>query len=191
MTPVMYHYVRPSAAALPHFPHLAVDDFERQLDHFSGTLGVVGREEFERWAGGGPAPPGFLLTFDDGLREHVDFVLPILRRRGLFGVFYVPSSPITDGIVLDVHGLHLALGRLGGRRVLDRLAVSKPRLLEQDAGAGHYAAQVSDMATKRVKHLINWRLEPDERREVVADLLAFAFDGRPPGRATCTWGRRV
>ena len=183
MTPVMYHYVRPGAGALSTYPDLALDDFERQLDHFSETRGLVGREAFERWVGGGTAAAGFLLTFDDGLRDHVDFVLPVLRRRGLFGLFYVPSAPMTDGVVLDVHKLHLVLGRLSGAAALDRLEARYPRLLEEatEADVGHYAAQVSDLQTKRVKYLLNWMLEPDERHEVVDDLVAFAFDGWAPG----------
>ena len=183
MTPVMYHYVRPGTGALSTYPYLALDDFERQLGHFSETLGLVGREAFERWVGGGPAAAGVLLTFDDGLRDHVDFVLPVLRRRGLFGLFYVPSAPLTDGVVLDVHKLHLVLGRLGGAAVLDRLEVRYPRLIEEatEADVGHYAAQVSDLQTKRVKYLLNWMLEPDERHKVVDDLAVFAFDGREPG----------
>ena len=93
MKAVMYHYVRPCAEGLPYFPYLALADFERQLDAFASTYGFVGREAFVDWAQGGPAPDGVLLTFDDGLRDHRDFVLPVLQRRGLFGVFYVPSGP--------------------------------------------------------------------------------------------------
>ena len=158
-------------------------DFDRQLDHLSGTLGLVTREGFERWVRGGPAPDGYLLTFDDGLRDHVDFVLPTLRRRGVFGLFYVPSAPTTDGVVLDVHKLHLALGHLGGPAVLARLEACHPQVLEGAATAelGRYAGQVSDVQMKRVKYRLNWVLDPDARREVVDDLLAFAFDGRAPG----------
>ena len=188
----MYHYVRPGARALPHYPHLDLEDFERQLDSLTETRGLVGREAFERWVEGGPTPTGFLLTFDDGLRDHVDYVLPVLRRRGAFGLFYVPSAPVTDGVILDVHKIHLALGRVGGPAALDRLTVRHPRLLAEaaDAGTGHYAAQVSDPATKRVKHLLNWRLDPDERCALIDDLIAFAFDGRPPEAGDVYVGER-
>ncbi len=183
MTPVMYHYVRPGPGTLPNYPYLALSDFERQLDRFDDTLGLVGREAFERWVGGAAAPSGFLLTFDDGLRDHVDFVLPVLRRRGLFGLFYVPSAPLTDGVVLDVHKLHLALGRVGGSALLDRLEVRYPWLRGEttEADVRHYVTQTSDVPSKRVKQLLNWKLGFDERREVVDDLIAFAFDGRAPG----------
>ena len=95
----MYHYVRPSAAGLPYFPFLSLADFERQLDDFAESYGFVGREDFVRWAEGGPAPEGVLLTFDDGLRDHAEFVLPALRARGLFGLFYVSSGPAMTGRV--------------------------------------------------------------------------------------------
>ena len=155
MTPVMYHYVRPGPGTLPNYPYLALADFERQLDRFDDTLGLVGREAFERWVGGAAAPSGFLLTFDDGLRDHVDFVLPVLRRRGLFGLFYVPSAPLTDGVVLDVHKLHLALGRVGGSALLDRLEVRYPWLRGEttEADVRHYATQTSDLQSKRVSRL--------------------------------------
>ena len=56
MKPVMYHYVRPCAEGLPHFPYLALADFERQLDTFASTYGFVGREAFVDWVEGGPSP---------------------------------------------------------------------------------------------------------------------------------------
>ena len=94
----MYHYVRPSAEGLPYFPYLNLTDFERQLDYFDRLYGFVSRDAFVRWVEGGPAPSGVLLTFDDGLRDHSEFVLPSLRARGLFGLFYVSSGPERDRI---------------------------------------------------------------------------------------------
>ena len=89
MKPVMYRYLRPRAEGLPHFPYLALADFQRQLDQFASTYGFVGRPAFVNSVGGEPSPDEVLLTFDDGLRDHRDFVLPVLRERGLFGLFYV------------------------------------------------------------------------------------------------------
>lgn len=186
MTPVMYHYVRPAAPGLPRFPYLALADFERQLDHFGKTFGFVGRAGFEAWVAGGPAPEGVLLTFDDGLRDHAEFVLPVLRRRGLFGLFYVPSGPIRTGGILDVHKVHLALGRIGGEAALHWLLERHPEL-EPDlarSGAGHYAAQSSDEATKRIKRLFNWQLDAAARQPALDGLLTFAFDGAPPHWST-------
>ena len=78
MKTIMYHYVRPSMPGYPEFPYLGQADFCHQIDSFAQTIGLVRAKEFYGWLAGGPAPQGALLTFDDGLRDHVDFVLPVL-----------------------------------------------------------------------------------------------------------------
>ena len=182
MKPVMYHYVRPCVEGLPYFPYLALADFERQLDTFASTCGFVGREAFVDWAQGGPAPDGVLLTFDDGLRDHRDFVLAVLQERGLFGVFYVPSGPAVTGRILDVHKVHLVVGRMGGCAVLTWLEANEPELVSRATyeDATVYAGQKSSRATKLVKHLFNWQLSSTERAAALDPLLAYAFDGAVP-----------
>jgi peptidoglycan/xylan/chitin deacetylase (PgdA/CDA1 family) len=184
MKPVMYHYVRPSADDLPYFPYLSLADFERQLEDFASSCGFVGRDDFVRWTEGGPAPEGVLLTFDDGLRDHAEFVLPALQSRGLFGLFYVSSGPAMTGQLLDVHKVHLALGRLGAPAALAWLESNAPECLpgkdERSGGASPYAHQTSDETTKFLKQLFNWRLGAEERGGVLGGLLDHAFAGVPP-----------
>lgn len=180
MKPVMYHYVRPRAEGLPHFPYLKLADFERQLDDFGGTHGFVGRDAFVEWVAGGPAPSGVLLTFDDGLRDHRHFVLPVLRARGLFGIFYVPSGPVVTGRILDVHKVHLAVGRLGSKSALTWLEANAPGIFRAETAGPYCAGQMSDEATKSLKHLFNWQLSDEERSPVLDALLDYAFAGAPP-----------
>ena len=184
MKTIMYHYVRPSAVGLPYFPYLNLIDFERQLDFFDRLYGFVSRDAFVRWVEGGPVPSGVLLTFDDGLRDHSEFVLPSLRARGLFGLFYVSSGPEATGSILDVHKVHLVVGKLGGKAVLDWLETNAPHLCsgaqsEGDTGS-HYAGQTADKATKLVKYLFNWKMGEAEKGVVLDALLDHAFRGRPP-----------
>lgn len=179
----MYHYVRPAAPELPHHPYLDLAAFQRQLDYFAGTCGFVTRQAFVSWLEGGDAPDGVLLTFDDGLKDHAEFVLPVLSERGLFGIFYMCSSPLAEGAILDVHKVHLALGRLGGKAALSWLEANAPGILppEQDAGEpAEYAAQNSDRATKLVKHVFNWLPASRDKSAALDALLEIAFDGRPP-----------
>jgi peptidoglycan/xylan/chitin deacetylase (PgdA/CDA1 family) len=173
----MYHYVRPSADGLPSFPYLALADFERQLDYFTGAGGFVDRNAYCAWADGGPAPEGFLLTFDDGLRDHVDFVLPALERREIFGIFYVPSKPILEGEFLDVHKVHLALGRIGGESAFDWLAQSGLDLseaLQRFETSSAYRNQEAAWKTSFLKYLFNWEWS-SARSEVLDALLDHAF----------------
>lgn len=52
--------------------------------------------------GGGDPPAGSVLTFDDGYREHLDVVAPLLAERGVTATFYV-------AIGLHGEGSHVAV----------------------------------------------------------------------------------
>lgn len=48
-------------------------------------------------AGGDEPPPGSVLTFDDGYREHLDVVAPLLAARGVSATFYVATGLHGEG----------------------------------------------------------------------------------------------
>jgi len=165
----MYHYVRPPEAALPHFRYLPLDGFRRQLDHFTRTAHIASADEFAHClASAQPAPEAIVLTFDDGLRDHAAYVLPELHARGLWGIFFVSTLPYAQQRVLDVHKVHLALGRAGGRAVLRVLeALILPEMVEPEyvsrLESGLYRGHVEDEATSRVKRLLNYYLKLEHR----------------------------
>ncbi len=118
---IVYHYVRPPVNSLPYFKFLHIDDFRKQLIWLKNNFSFPSVDQFldtchsrKRWT-------GVLLTFDDGLSEHHDYVLPILKELGLWGIFYVATGPMNTRIMLDVHRVHLLLGRLGGANALKLL----------------------------------------------------------------------
>ena len=165
----MYHYVRPPEAALPHFRYLPLDGFRRQLDHFTRTAHIASAAEFAHClASAEPLPDAVVLTFDDGLSDHAAYVLPELRARGLWGLFFVSTLPYVQGRVLDVHKVHLALGRAGGRAVLRELeALIQPEMVEPEyvsaLASELYRGHVEDEATSRVKRLLNYYLKLEHR----------------------------
>jgi peptidoglycan/xylan/chitin deacetylase (PgdA/CDA1 family) len=178
MKAVMYHYVRPDKGGLPHLRYLPLDGFRRQLDHFAETYGFVAEEDFEdALKGGGDVPDGVVLTFDDGLSDHHGFVLPELRARGLWGIFYVPSLPYDSRRVLDVHKTHIALGRFGGETVLDVVeGLLTDDMLDERVVAELddrlYRGHREDAATSRVKRLLNYFVRVDRRGELCARVFA-------------------
>lgn len=169
----MYHYVRPTPDGLPFFRYLHVDDFRRQLDRLQQDFRLIGEAEFLRALDGAPVPPdAMVLTFDDGLRDHAEYVLPELETRGLWGIFYIPTGPLATGKLLDVHRVHVLLGRHGGtvllghltRLVEDRMLVpSQVRVFRKLT----YRGQDDDTNTKLVKQTLNYYIDRAYREEVL------------------------
>jgi peptidoglycan/xylan/chitin deacetylase (PgdA/CDA1 family) len=180
MKAVMYHYVREAPDRLPYFRYLHVDDFARQLDWFADSDRLVKRDEFDEAYRTGRVPEGFVLTFDDGLADHHRFVLPLLKERGLFGIFYICSGPLERRKLLDVHRIHLILGRLGGDAAMGRL---QSRVTEEMLGDAQraefreatYRNQVNDDATTMFKRMLNYWISYDYREAILDELFAEEF----------------
>jgi peptidoglycan/xylan/chitin deacetylase (PgdA/CDA1 family) len=95
LTIVMYHYVRDRARVHAR----TVDELHAQLDHVERNHSVVDLETVRSRAWPDDA---CLLTFDDGLVEHLEVVAPALVARGMTGVFCPPGAAVLDRCVLDV-----------------------------------------------------------------------------------------
>lgn len=129
---VMYHYVR-DADPLPlpdcggpfdGIKSLSTADFTAQLDALCRTMEPIDWPRLYAWVAGRASLPSrcFLLTFDDGLTDHVSAVAPRLEERGLRGAFFVPGSVLTSHRLLAPHANHLLLATLGEERVVRALA---------------------------------------------------------------------
>lgn len=106
----MYHYVRTYEPQHSGLRFLHINDFRAQLDYFGQHYGFVGRGEWDRALASGSSASlqgKVLLTFDDGLACSYKYVYPEIKKRGLWGMFFVPSGPYQTGSLLNVHKIHL------------------------------------------------------------------------------------
>ncbi len=119
----MYHYVRDGSPV----PARTTEEFERQLVHLASAYTIVRCADV--LAGELPAD-ACLLTFDDGLVEHAEFVAPALERRGVTGCFCPAGRSTLERRPLDAQKTqfllatardHTALARL----VLERVAAAR------------------------------------------------------------------
>ena len=178
MKAVMYHYVNRGGERPPFgYYHLDREDFAAQLDHFAEDYDVLGRERFLETARGErvPGESELVLTFDDGLADHYDHVLPELEARDMWGIFYVPAGPYLDGGALDVHRVHALLGACGGEAVAAELDVLvEESMLEEDHvdsfSGTVYERQDNESATERVKEVLNYYIADRYRSEVLREL---------------------
>lgn len=182
MKSIMYHYVRPDEPGFPHFRHLHIEDFEKQLDYFRDEYGFVSQPDFWNSLKTGTPVPGVLLTFDDGFSDHYDYVLPALEKRGLWGMFYISSGVYSTKKLLDVHRIHVLLGKYGGRRIEETLRGS---LTDEMLSHAHlqefreltYLRQSNDAATQTVKRILNYFVSYEHRESVLDRLMAEFFPG--------------
>lgn len=186
MKAIMYHYVRPEPDQLPYFRYLHIEDFARQLDWLGERHGFVSRDAFELALATSEAPAGIVLTFDDGLADHHEHVLPELCKRGLFGLFYVCTSPLERCKLLDVHRIHLLLGRLGGQQALQRLTRCLREGMLSDAhrpefNEATYANQDNDPATNTFKRILNYLISYEVRENILDQLFQEEFGDEGSG----------
>ena len=177
MRAIMYHYVRPPDPAFPFFRYLDIAEFRAQLDQLGAHHHFVTRDELiESLRTNRPIPNGLILTFDDGFNDHYTHVFPELQRRHIPGIFYVPTRPLTDGHLLEVHRTHLLLGRHGGQRIFERLQqlVTEDMLSHKHVAEFFsipYRSQTNDQWTVAVKRTLNYLIDYAVRPHIMEVLV--------------------
>lgn len=139
---VMYHYIhdrdplaRPGSAGPYGGVHsLGVDAFRTQLNLLCTQLEPIDWPRYYAWTCGRGSIPdrACLLTFDDGLIDHAETVLPILEDRGLRGLFFVPTSILTSQHMLPAHQIHLLLSILDAPAFEEEVRRSLVRRKQQE-----------------------------------------------------------
>ncbi len=175
MLAVMYHYVRPNTDRPPYeYYYLDLDDFKRQLDYFEAEYELIDRGTFLSYVAGEAEPSAndAILTFDDGLRDHYEWVLPELRKRNLWGLFFVPG-PIGETL-LPVHRIHSMLGSADPseladalEEVIDRNDIRKEKVDEFEQIYAQYSS--SDNA-QQFKRTLNYLVPYDRLPGIFDDL---------------------
>lgn len=124
-TIVFYHYVRDvERTAFPGIKALSVAGFKAQLDWLQARYDVLDGPTFENAVLAGAAfdRPTALLTFDDGFVDHYEHVFPVLRSRGLGGIFFLSGATLgTSPTLLNVHRTHFLLSQLGADRFTEEV----------------------------------------------------------------------
>lgn len=115
----MYHYVRsPDYSNFRNLNYLDVQRFEQQLKDLmksGATFSLPERANFESYE---PSTRRVSLTFDDGYKEHLVLVAPILEKYGIKATFFVPTQPLVQIKVLLVNQIHIVLSEYRDREVL-------------------------------------------------------------------------
>ena len=181
MNTLMYHYVRPGMESPPYgYYHLPLESFRRQLDHLQEEYDLVSRERFFEFVREGREPPedAAVLTFDDGVADHHRWVLPELEKRGLWGIFFIPTAPLVDGRPLPVHRIHTLAGAVPGDRLVETLVslLREEGVLDADAEESEdmYAGRETPEQVRTFKRILNQEVSYAALDDVL-DRLEAAF----------------
>ena len=104
----MYHYVRPiSGSKYPSIKGLELNGFKRQLDFLQENYTIVTSDEVNNAFLKNKILPtnACWLTFDDGFKDHIKYVMPELLSRNLSGAFFPASSSVKKSKLLNVHSI--------------------------------------------------------------------------------------
>lgn len=104
-----------------------------------------------------------ILTFDDGMAEQMG-ALGQLEALGASAIFFVPTAPIKEHFVLDVHKLQMIRARVEDAQIaveLDKTFSFSKKDFDDDLLEIQY--RYDDHLGRRVKYFLNFMLEEDAR----------------------------
>ena len=110
----MYHYVRKFKRGFPFFNFLHEYDFKKQIIFFKKKNSFFSLNDSLK---NQLYKKHFLLTFDDGLKEHLK-IAKYLQKKKILAIFFISSYPIIKKDFLPIHKIHLIFGKYDSDRIL-------------------------------------------------------------------------
>lgn len=174
LTVVMYHYVRDPGDRCEGgsgIAGLGGARFEAQLEL------LARRHNFITWPAvraflnkQKPLPPAAcLLTFDDGMLDHYFNVFPLLRARGLSGLFFAMARRGDEGLTL-AHKIHFLLPVLtvGGLREAVWMSLASSQRERFAQAEHHYQSRFDVLAPDGPTNVLKSVLQREFSAEIEA-----------------------
>jgi peptidoglycan/xylan/chitin deacetylase (PgdA/CDA1 family) len=161
---VNYHYYRAEVPASGISP-ISPARFAAQVSRLARAWTIASEARvLEELLRGSAEADLCLITFDDGLKEQMQAIRWLCDRH-FSAVCYVPTAPLVDRRVLDVHKLHLIRTLRSDAALTASLAKAFGNAffaIDRDAAAEQYPYDTA--AARQVKYFLNFVLHKDERR---------------------------
>lgn len=169
---IMYHYVRPFNNSK--LRYLDLKDFKKQLAFFEKEYGFLEIEEFKYNISNMINSDKVLLTFDDGLKDHYEYVLPELYKRKISGLFFIPSAIIDGNKVLNVHKIHHLLSKIDSNVLLKSIKtkLSDFSFFNVKLDEEIYSYSTHEKNELKIKKLFNYALSYKQSNELSNELLS-------------------
>ena len=112
LTIIMYHYVRPIfGSKYPNINGLELEQFKNQIEYIKKYYHVISMSDYIIAEKSKEKLPNnsMVLSFDDGYKDHQNYVLPILEENKLKAIFFPVGKSSLEKKVLDVNKVHFIL----------------------------------------------------------------------------------
>ena len=153
----MYHYIRNKNKLFPYSNILEKKSFLNQVKKFS-KFGLVNSYE-ELFSNNDK----YILTFDDGFKDHI-YAAEKIKKKGGVGLFFLPTLPLVNKQILDVHKTHLLTSKVKASKIFETLnnylRINRIKdfynVYEKEKYKNAYINQNDEIEKKKFKRLMNY-----------------------------------
>jgi len=172
---ICYHYVNPLVNGYPLIHGITPNKLEEDIEFFKSKTRISTPDAIfsfnKNYSENDFLKPSVILTFDDGLKDHFKFVLPILLKNKIQASFFVPTG-IFEKKVLQVQKIQFILANTTNKsKILNDLnCYSREHKLDEISNDSIPNHRYDDFNTRKIK----WTLQRGftfEHRTKLIDLL--------------------
>ena len=173
---VMYHYVRNiKKSKHTNLKGLEFSNFKKQIVYLKKNFNILSNNQFIEILNSRKIPKkkSILLTFDDGYRDHFEYVFPFLKKQDVSAIFYPPIMCIRNKAVLDVNKIHFILAKEENRdKILDLIFLYVKKILNKNPHQIgiekiNLLSRYDDKKTILIKRLLQNHLPLPYRKKIV------------------------
>ena len=182
MNVIMYHYVRPkNLTKYKKINYLDLNLFIKQLEFFEKNYGIINTDEFNENLENKINSNKVILTFDDGLKDHYQYIFPELNKRKITGFFFICNKPYKSNNVLSVHKIHHLISEFSSKNLLKKALdiISTNDLdynLIKEFDKEIYKSQINNDQDFQFKRLFNYYLKYDKVDLILNELSSNLID---------------
>ena len=157
----MYHYIRKFDKALPFQNFLHIESFKKQIEYLKSQKKIM---ELNSKIADSYHKNRYLLTFDDGFKEHLQ-IARYLKKKKLLGVFFIPSLPLKKKTFLPIHKIHLLFARYNSSEILK--IFERFKILENVKED----KKIFSLFKKQKKHIANSKSSEVKKKTILKTIL--------------------
>src|SRR5690606_7291091 len=117
----------------------------------------------------------FLLTFDDGLIEQLNFALPIIDELNMSAIFFPNSLNFQEKKVSSVHKIHLLRSILEPKNFLKILLRDEKSMADVEKKNAHNHYRYDDKSSAEIKFFLNFKMSTENKNKTIDNLFASYF----------------